>query len=70
MTDKPRVEPQDVERHHHDGPATGPLGDVMPEKGLDPRTPGGLPQQKVEDRDNVGTVKPEDYPADQRKPLR
>ncbi len=26
------------------------------------RTPGGLPQEPVEDRPNVGTVRPEDYP--------
>lgn len=70
MADKPRVDPDDVETHHHDGPVTGPAGDVIPERGPDPRTPGGLPQQKVEDRPNVGTVKPDDYPADQRKPLR
>ncbi|WP_186729246.1 hypothetical protein [Sphingomonas panacisoli] len=29
-------------------------------------TPGGQPVEKVEDRPNVGTVKPEDYPHDQR----
>ena len=25
-------------------------------------TPGGLPQEPVEDRPNVGTVSPDDYP--------
>lgn len=25
-------------------------------------TPGSLPQERVEDRENVGTVKPQDYP--------
>lgn len=29
-------------------------------------TPGGQPVEDVEDRPNVGTVKPEDYPPDQR----
>jgi hypothetical protein len=29
-------------------------------------TPGGQPPEDVEDRPNVGTVKPEDYPRDQR----
>ena len=28
--------------------------------------PGGQPSEKVEDRPNVSTVKPEDYPLDQR----
>jgi hypothetical protein len=28
--------------------------------------PGGLPQEKVEDRPNVGTVRPEDYPEQER----
>lgn len=47
-------------------PARGPLGDVRPEQtGPDPRTRGGQPQEDVEDRPNVGTVKPEDYPEQQ-----
>lgn len=29
-------------------------------------TPGGQPVEKVEDRPNVGSVTPEDYPSDQR----
>lgn len=29
-------------------------------------TPGGNDQEAVEDRPNVGTVTPEDYPADER----
>lgn len=29
-------------------------------------TPGGQPVEDVEDRPNVSTVKPEDYPPDQR----
>ncbi|WP_422060823.1 hypothetical protein [Sphingopyxis sp.] len=29
-------------------------------------TPGSLPQEKVEDRDNVGTARPEDYPKEDR----
>ncbi len=47
-------------------PARGPLGDVLPGKEKqDPRTRGGLPQEDVEDRPNVSTVKPEDYPEQQ-----
>lgn len=39
----------------------GPLGDVRPdENDPDPRTRGGQPPEKVEDRPAVGTVKPED----------
>lgn len=34
---------------------------------IDPRTGGSLPQKKVEDRKNVSTVTPEDYPADDRE---
>lgn len=29
-------------------------------------TPGGQPVEKVDDRPNVGSVTPEDYPADER----
>jgi len=32
-----------------------------------PETPGGLPPEPVEDRPNVGTVKPSDYP-DRKQP--
>jgi len=47
-------------------PRRGPLGDVIPdENGPDPRTPGGQPVEKVENRPNVSTVKPEDYPEQQ-----
>ena len=31
-----------------------------------PTTPGGQPQEKVEDRSNVGSVSPEDYALDRR----
>lgn len=48
-------------------PRRRPLGDVLPEDGdIDPRTRGGQPPEKVEDRGTTGTVKPEDYPADDR----
>ena len=30
-------------------------------------TPGSLPPQKVEDRENVGTVLPDDYPKKERE---
>lgn len=54
-------------RSMDDIPRQGPLGDVVPnEHDPDPRTRGGQPQEQVEDRPAVGTVKPEDYPEDQR----
>ncbi|MBB6124189.1 hypothetical protein [Sphingobium subterraneum] len=50
-------------------PRREPAGDVQPdENDIDPRTAGGQPQEKVEDRPNVSTVTPEDYPeADRNK---
>ena len=33
-------------------------------------TPGGLPQEKVEDRPNVGTVTPDDYPEAEKQAQR
>ncbi|MEJ7933960.1 hypothetical protein WG907_06770 [Sphingobium sp. AN558] len=48
-------------------PRRGPAGGVQPNADdLDPRTRGGNPQEDVDDRPNVGTVKPEDYPAKDR----
>jgi hypothetical protein len=44
----------------------GPLGDARPEHADGAPTPGGRPQEKVEDRDNVSTVTPEDYPLEAR----
>ena len=50
-----------------DTPRQGPLGDVRPnDDHPDPRTKGGQPQEKVEDRPSVSTVTPEDYPEGQR----
>lgn len=50
-----------------DTPRQGPLGDVRPtDDDPDPRTNGGEPQEKVEDRPSVGTVTPNDYPEGQR----
>lgn len=45
----------------------GPSGDALPDA-VDPhrQKEGPLKPEKVEDRPNVGTVKPEDYPEDQR----
>lgn len=41
----------------------GPLGDARPDATKDdPTTRGGQPPEKPEDRPNVGSVKPEDYP--------
>ena len=48
-------------------PRRGPAGDVRPNPDdPDPRTRGGQPQEKVEDRPGVGSVKPEDYPERDR----
>jgi hypothetical protein len=45
----------------------GPYGDARPDNTkLDPRTRGSRPQEKVEDRENVSTVTPEDYPVADR----
>lgn len=50
-----------------DMPRRGPMGDVITDEGdPDARTRGGKPQEDVEDRPNVGTVTPEDYPAQDR----
>ena len=45
----------------------GPLGDARPgatDENI--KTPGSLPPEKVEDRENVGSVRPEDYPREDR----
>jgi hypothetical protein len=54
-----------------DATPRGPLGDARPDARQFPAapTPGSLKPEKVEDRDNVGTVKPEDYPSDQHAKL-
>ena len=45
----------------------GPAGDVQPNSNdPDPRTRGGRAQEDVEDRPEVSSVTPEDYPKDQR----
>ncbi len=44
----------------------GPLGDVRPEHGDDPRTGGGMDQEPVDRRPVVGKVKPSDYPEKDR----
>lgn len=55
----------DRNRHPDDMPR-GPLGDARPDSANhNTRTGGSQPQEKVEDRPNVGTVKPEDYPSQQ-----
>ena len=46
----------------------GPLGDARPDANdADERTGGGQPVETVENRPSVGVVKPEDYPAADRK---
>jgi len=49
----------------------GPAGDARPNfDDPDPRTRGGQPQENVEDRPNVSTVTPEDYPEADRTAAR
>ena len=36
------------------------------DRSTNPGTPGGQPPEPVEDRPNVGTVTPEDYPVEDR----
>ena len=44
-----------------------PSGDARPDNTKnDPRKGGSLPQEDVEERPNVSTVTPEDYPAEDR----
>lgn len=46
----------------------GPFGDARPDApGAGETIRPSLPQEEVEDRENVGTVRPEDYPAETRK---
>lgn len=46
----------------------GPAGDARPDSpSADPRTPGGMKQERPEDRPVVGSVRPEDYPKDRPK---
>jgi hypothetical protein len=46
-------------------PSDPPADFDEPDK--DGETPGSRPQEKVEDRPNVGTVEPEDYPEADRE---
>jgi hypothetical protein len=53
----------DIDEEHGRVPDRGPLGDARPNADApDPRTGGGQSQEDVDDRPNVSTVKPEDYP--------
>lgn len=54
-----------------DATPRGPLGDARPDaaKGAIAPTPGSRKPEKVENRDNVSMVTPEDYPEDQRAKL-
>ncbi|WP_447526618.1 hypothetical protein [Parasphingorhabdus sp. NYA22] len=51
------------------GKAGGTYGDAknVPEKKDDDLTPGGKSPDRVSDRPNVSTVRPEDYPLKDRK---
>ena len=44
----------------------GPPSDTRPDGEVRAPTPGSLPPAKVEDRENVGMVRPEDYPEQER----
>ena len=44
----------------------GPLGEGRPEQEDVEATGGGQRPEPVEDRPSVGTVRPEDYPQEQR----
>ena len=58
------------------GKADGTYGDaenaadLNKDKDAAEGTPGGQKPEKVDDRPNVSTVKPEDYPKEQRKDSR
>lgn len=57
----------ETDREHASKTPRGPLGDARPDaRDHDPRTGGGQPQEKVEDRPNVSTVTPERYPTSER----
>jgi len=46
----------------------GPLGDARPDNSTaDSRVNPNLPQEEVEDRENVSIVTPEDYPLADRE---
>ncbi|THD37320.1 MAG: hypothetical protein E7773_04645 [Sphingomonas sp.] len=55
--------PQSPARSDEDQPITS---NEKTERKPGNATPGGQPVEDVEDRPNVGMVKPEDYPPDQR----
>lgn len=46
----------------HSLPRRGPLGDTIPESEDYGTVEGGEPQERVEKRPNIGTVKPDEYP--------
>ncbi|MBF7013834.1 hypothetical protein HWN72_20075 [Novosphingobium sp. HR1a] len=45
----------------------GTFGDARPDEFHDPRATPGQKPEKVENRPFVGEVRPEDYPAQERK---
>lgn len=54
-------------RHRVSAQSRGPFGDARPDNTSDdPRANRSLPQADVGDRENVSTVKPEDYPLADR----
>lgn len=70
MSDTPRGPSHDLapKASQAEGlPRRGPAGDMPPsEPDPDLRSRGGQPQEDVEDRPVVGSVKPVDYPAQDR----
>lgn len=55
---------QDQDKGKDEKADKGPLGDVLPHDNEgETKTGGSLKPEDVDDRPNVGTVKPEDYPS-------
>ena len=66
-----QASPHQQKRGKHMDKPHDPFGDVRPDApAADPRTKGGRRQKKVEDRENVSMVTPEDYPAADREESR
>jgi hypothetical protein len=72
MADRPNADegadPSEDIREQNPGETT--TADLTDEGEEDEDTPGSNKQEDVEDRPNVGTVKPEDYPEEERRDQR
>lgn len=56
----------DDRKDNGNGQGRGPLGDARPEHQDEAPTAGGQSPEPVEKRPSVGSVRPEDYPAEDR----